>query len=98
MPMESCGDGDIDWVPVSAGVAATATILATIVALLVAYRVPDSVRAPRLRLTFRQLEPWCRSAALSDGRVVFWVRLGVENAWAALPASDLIDAEEQLRV
>jgi hypothetical protein len=72
--------GDIDWGPVSAWVAATATILATIVALLVAYRVPDSVRAPRLRLTFQQSEPWCRSAALSDGRVVFWVRLGVENA------------------
>jgi hypothetical protein len=71
--------GQIDWGPVSAWVAATATILATIVALLVAYRVPDRVRKPRLRLSFEQTEPWCRQSAVSDGRVVFWVRLGVEN-------------------
>ena len=53
--------GEIDWGPVSAWVAAIATILATIVALLVAYRVPDNLRSPRLRLTFEQSEPWCRS-------------------------------------
>jgi hypothetical protein len=71
--------GNIEWGPVSAWVAATATILATIVALLVAYRVPDSLRAPRLRLTFEPAEPWCRRAALADGRNVYWVRIGVEN-------------------
>jgi hypothetical protein len=70
---------NIEWGPVSAWVAAVATILATIVALLVAYRVPDSVRAPRLRLTFEPAEPWCRGAALADGRNVYWVRIGVEN-------------------
>jgi hypothetical protein len=69
----------IEWGPVSAWVAAVATILATAVALLVAYRVPDALRAPRLRLTFEAVEPWCRRAALADGRDVYWVRIGVEN-------------------
>src|SRR5262252_3568133 len=71
--------GNIEWGPVSAWVAAVATILATLVALLVAFRVPDAVRAPRLRLTFEAVEPWCRRAALADGRDVYWVRIGVQN-------------------
>jgi hypothetical protein len=60
--------------------AAVATVVATAVALLVAYRVPDAARAPRLRLTFEPTEPWCRTAGLADGREVYWVRVGVENA------------------
>ena len=71
--------GAVEWGPVSAWVAAVATILATIVALLVAFHITDRVRGPRLRFTFEQSEPWCRRGALSDGRQVFWVRIGVEN-------------------
>jgi hypothetical protein len=70
----------IDWGPVSSWFAAVATVVATAVALLAAYRVPDRSRAPRLRLTFEPTEPWCRTAALADGREVYWARVGVENA------------------
>jgi hypothetical protein len=73
----------IDWGPVSAWAGAAATVLATGVALLAAYRVPDAARAPRLRLTFGPTEPWCRRAAPgapADGRAGYWVRVGVENA------------------
>jgi hypothetical protein len=40
----------------------------------------DRFRAPQLRMTFTQSEPWCREGVHPrDGRVV-WVRIGVENA------------------
>jgi hypothetical protein len=69
----------IEWGPLSAWLGAAAAALATGVALLVAYRVPDAARAPRLRLTYAPTEPWCRSAR-ADGRETLWVRVGVENA------------------
>jgi hypothetical protein len=69
----------IDWGPVSAWVAAIVTFLATLVALLVALGVFDSFRAPRVRITFQNTEPWCRSTELTGGEEVLWVRVGVEN-------------------
>jgi hypothetical protein len=42
---------------------AIATFLAASVALLVAAGVFDSLRGPRLRLTFERAEPWCRTGA-----------------------------------
>jgi hypothetical protein len=69
----------IDWGPVSTWAGASATFLAALVALLVAMGVFDTVRAPRLRLTFEHREPWCKRTKLADGRSAFWVRLGVEN-------------------
>jgi hypothetical protein len=69
----------VEWGPVSAWVAAGVTVLATLVALLVALGVFDAFRAPRLRLTFEDTEPWCRRTARAGGRDALWVRLGVEN-------------------
>jgi hypothetical protein len=70
---------EIEWGPASSWAAAGATVVATLVALLVAYRVPDAARAPRLRITFEPTEPWCRTATLADGQDVYWVRVGVQN-------------------
>jgi hypothetical protein len=69
----------IDWGPISAWVAAAVTFGAALIALLVAMGVFDSVRGPRIRITFEQTEPWCRPAKVTDGSEVLWVRVGVEN-------------------
>jgi hypothetical protein len=71
--------GEIDWGPVSSWAAAVATVLATLTSLLVAFRVPDSFRSPRLRTTFENKEPWCRSTELEGTVGSLWVRIGVEN-------------------
>ncbi len=48
-------------------------------ALLVAAGVFDSLRGPRLRVTFDQAEPWCRTSAQGELRV----RVAVENTGRA---------------
>ena len=70
---------DVDWGPVSSWVAAILTFLAVTLALLVAFGVFDSLKAPKIRLTFQQKEPWCRTTKLAVGSDAFWVRVGVEN-------------------
>jgi hypothetical protein len=73
----------IDWGPVSTWFGAVATFLAALVALLVALGLFDSVRGPRLRLTFEDAEPWRRATATAGGGEVLWVRVGVENVGRA---------------
>src|SRR5262245_15405065 len=69
----------LEWGPVGAVVGAIATLLAALIALMVALGWFDRFRAPRLRITFEQSEPWCRDGHHpADGDVV-WVRVGVEN-------------------
>jgi hypothetical protein len=47
--------------------------------LLFAAGVFDSLRGPRLRITFQRAEPWCRTGAQGE----LWVRVAVENAGRA---------------
>jgi hypothetical protein len=45
---------------------------------MVAMRVPDAFRSPRVRISFEDKQPWCRFER--DGRRdSIWVRVGVEN-------------------
>jgi hypothetical protein len=69
----------VDWGPVSGWAGAIATFLAVVVAILVSLGAFDSVRTPRLRITFENREPWCRTAQLDEEGPAFWVRVGVEN-------------------
>jgi hypothetical protein len=64
---------------VAAWAGAIATFGAASVALLVAAGVFDSLRGPRLRLSFDRAEPWCRTGAQRE----LWVRVAVENAGRA---------------
>jgi hypothetical protein len=70
----------VEWGPAAAWAAATATFTVALVALLASFGVFDTFRAARLRITFEQREPWCRTATLHDGSHALWVRVGVENA------------------
>src|SRR5262249_53162067 len=75
----------VDWGPVGVRVGAAATVLAVIVAALVALRFFDGLRGPRIHLTFARTEPWCRQSDEDiHGRPAgLWIRLGVENRGAA---------------
>src|SRR5262249_47703533 len=75
----------VDWGPVGVWVSAAATVLAVIVATLVALRFFDGLRGPRIHLTFAYTEPWCRHSDKNiHGRQAgLWIRLGVENRGAA---------------
>ena len=68
----------IEWGPVAVWFSAVATFMTALVAVLVAMGRFDGFRAPRLRMTFEETEPWCR-AGERDGRRVLWVRVGVET-------------------
>lgn len=70
---------DVDWGPLASWFAAGGTILAATVALLGGFRVFDWFRAPRLRVSFQQSEPWCRTTQLVSGNEGYWVRVRVEN-------------------
>ena len=72
--------GEVEWGPVSAWAAATATVIATVVSLFVAFRMPDRVRSPRIHLTFEPHQPWCRGDEQQGDRWRYWVRVGVENS------------------
>ena len=67
-----------DWGPVSTWAAAVATFLAALIAILVALGVFDSFRAPRIRVTFEDREPWTRAGSLGETSA-YWVRVGIEN-------------------
>lgn len=73
---------EVVYGPLGVWVGAGATILIVIVTVLVALGFFDSVRGPRLRLSFQPDEPWCRRGISSDGSQVLWVRIGVENVGA----------------
>jgi hypothetical protein len=66
----------VEWGPVGVWVGAAATVLAVIVAALVALGFFDGLRGPRIHLTFENTEPWCRHG---DENAGLWIRLGVEN-------------------
>lgn len=68
----------IEWGPVAVWFSAVATFVTALVAVLVAMGRFGGFRAPRLRMTFEETEPWCR-AGERDGRRVLWVRVGVES-------------------
>jgi hypothetical protein len=69
----------VEWGPVGVWVGAAATLLAVIVTALVALGFFDHFRGPRMQVTFRPTEPWCRHGEGEDGGTGLWVRLGVEN-------------------
>lgn len=69
----------VDWGPVGVWAGAIATFLAALIALLGSVGGFDRYRAPRLRLTFEQTEPWCRGGVHPVDGEVLWVRVGVEN-------------------
>src|SRR3954469_16859526 len=72
-------EGDIHWGSVAAWAGVTARFAMTAVAVLVALGLFESLRGPRIRITFKNMQPWCRRVALADGGEVLWVRVGVEN-------------------
>jgi hypothetical protein len=69
----------LEWGPLAAWAATGATVLVVITTSLVALGFFERFRAPRIRVTFENTEPWCRWGRLTDGTVALWVRLGVEN-------------------
>jgi hypothetical protein len=68
----------IEWGPVATWAGAIATFVTAAVAVLVAMGRFDWFRAPRIRITFGDTAPWCRTGERDGGRVL-WVRVGVEN-------------------
>lgn len=75
----SRGIADVVLGPVGVWVGAGATVLIVIVTALVALGVFDSLRGPRIRLTFEPTEPWCRNGRTGREGAALWVRIGVEN-------------------
>ena len=69
----------IEWGPVATWASAVATFLTALIAVLVAQGRFARFRAPRIRITFDDAEPWCRTGVGSSGRHLLWVRVGVEN-------------------
>ena len=69
----------LEWGPAAGWAGAVATFLVAVVAVVVALGLFDRFRAARIRITFEQVEPWCRSSAAMDGGSSYWVRVGVEN-------------------
>jgi hypothetical protein len=70
------------WGPVGTWAGAVATVLVVVTAVLVALGLFDSVRGPRVRLTFENNEPWCRQGKTEEEGKALWVRVGVENVGA----------------
>ncbi len=71
--------GDPTWGPIGVWVGAAATVLIVVVTSLVSLGLFDSLRGPRLRLTFEPTEPWVRYGETSPEGAALWVRIGVEN-------------------
>ena len=71
--------GEINWGPVSGWVSAVVTFLAVTLSMFMAFRLPDKLRSPRIRVTFEHSQPWCRSSEQADAEGGYWVRVGVEN-------------------
>jgi hypothetical protein len=70
----------IEWGPAAVWASAVATVLAVLVALLSSLGAFGRFRAPRLRVTFEPIAPWCRTVAQAPDKEILWVRIGVENA------------------
>jgi len=70
----------VEWGPVGVWVGGIATFFAALIALLGSVGAFDRARAPQLRLTFGQSEPWCRRGTHPVDGDVYWIRVGVENA------------------
>jgi hypothetical protein len=68
-----------EWGPVGVWAGAIATFLAALIALAGSVGRFDRYRAPRLRVTFEQTEPWCRAGEHPVEGEVLWVRVGIEN-------------------
>jgi hypothetical protein len=68
----------VEWGPVAVWAGAVATVLAVVVAILVAVGAFDRFGGPRLVLTFESGEPWTRVGRRETDRAL-WVRVGVEN-------------------
>ena len=66
------------WGPVATWAGAIATVLIVMTTALVALGYFDSLRGPRIRVTFDATEPWCRQGKTEEGDAL-WVRIGVEN-------------------
>lgn len=69
----------VQYGPLGIWAGSAATVLVVITTSLVALGFFDRFRAPRIRVTFENAQPWCRSGRLTDGGEALWVRLGVEN-------------------
>lgn len=69
----------VEWGPVGVWVGGIATFFAALIALLGSLGYFERYRAPRLRITFDQTEPWCRAAMHPADGEVLWLRVGVEN-------------------
>lgn len=79
----------VAWGPVAVWAGAVATFVAAAIALLAGAGYLDRFRAPRLRLTYDNAEPWCRLVERPGDGEVLWVRVGVENVGRA-PARDCV--------
>ena len=69
----------VNWGPVGTWAGVAATVLVVIVTALVALGYFDRFKRPRIRITFEQVEPWCRHGTTEQEGDVLWVRVGVEN-------------------
>ena len=73
----------VDWGPVAAWVGAFGTLLVVTVTALVALGFFESLRGPRIRITFEPIQPWCRyGSGAGEAKRAVWVRVGVENVGA----------------
>ena len=68
----------VDWGPVSAWVAAGATLGAVLVALFGPW-LWRRLRHPSLEITFEPGEPCCRGTVWSNGKRDYWIRVRVRN-------------------
>jgi hypothetical protein len=69
----------INYGPLGLWVSAAATLLIVIATILVSLGFFDSLRGPRIRITFQATEPWCRHGETTTEGRTLWVRVGVEN-------------------
>jgi hypothetical protein len=68
----------IQWGPVGAWVGGVATFFAGLIALLASIGWFSRFDAPRLDVTFKPIEPWCRRVAKDSGSIL-WIRVAVVN-------------------
>lgn len=68
----------LDYGPVGVWAGAVMSAVLATIAVLVALGYFERFRAPRLRMTFEQREPWVREASYG-GETALWIRVGVEN-------------------
>lgn len=86
----------VDWNLVVQSIAAGGSIFVGIVAVLAGFGVFQIHRRPKLKLSFQEMEPWCRTTEVEPGRRAYWIRLVVENARGE-PAEGLIAKAMEVR-